>query len=281
MIDLHTHSTASDGSLTPRELARAGRAAGLDIMALTDHDCAKGLDEFLAEAATLGLTAVPGIELSAEVPSGQLHLVGLGFDHHAPELQKKFDRMLGGRDARNLAMLEAFQQHGIDLTHEEVAAYAGDELVSRVHFAQALIKRGLAADLADAFEKYLGKGACCYRDRFRYTPAACIEMIRAAGGVVVMAHPLSLEPDVTKLEERIAELRDVGLAAMECFYSTYDVETTVALLRIAKRLALVPSVGSDFHGAPKPSIHLGRLTVEPEIEAQLRALLRLTATPVA
>ncbi len=275
MIDLHTHSTASDGSLTPRELARAGKAAKLDLMALTDHDCAKGLDEFLDEAQKIGLIGIPGIELSAEVPKGQLHLVGLGFNHHAPALQSKFSRLLGGRDERNHAMLEAFHQNGIDLTYDEVAAYAGDELVSRVHFAQALIARGLASDTPQAFERYLAKGACCYRDRFRYSPEACIQMIRDAGGVMIMAHPLSLEPDLTLLEPKIAVLRDLGLQAMECFYSTYDLETTIALLQIARRLDLVPSVGSDFHGTPKPNVHLGQLTVEPETEARLRALLRI------
>lgn len=277
MIDLHTHSTASDGSLTPEALARAGKAAGLDIMALTDHDCAKGVDAFLAEAQRIGLTGVPGIELSAEVPSGQLHLVGLGFDPHDAALTAKFDALLNGRDARNHAMIAAFQAQGIDLTFEEVAAFAGDELVSRVHFAQALIARGLATDLADAFTRWLGKGAPCYRDRFRYSPAECIAMVRNAGGVVVMAHPLSLEPDLSLLESRIAELRELGLAGMECFYSAYDAETTLGLLRIANRLGLVPSVGSDFHGTPKPTVQLGRLTVSSETEARLRALVLTTA----
>lgn len=275
MIDLHTHSTASDGSLAPEELARAGKAAGLDVMALTDHDCAKGVDAFLAEAQRLGLVGVAGIELSAEVPSGQLHLVGLGFDPHDAALTAKFGALLGGRDARNRAMVEAFRAQGIDLSLGEVAAFAGDELVSRVHFAQALIARGLAADLPDAFARYLGKGAACYRDRFRYSPADCIAMVRAAGGVVVMAHPLSLEPNLALLEPKVAALRDLGLVGMECFYSTYDTETTLGLLRIAHRLGLVPSVGSDFHGAPKPAIHLGRLPVSPETEARLRVLLHL------
>ncbi len=273
MIDLHTHSTASDGSLTPRELARAGKAAGLEVMALTDHDCAKGLPEFLNEAEQIGLIGVPGIELSAEVPSGQLHLVGLGFDPADPTLTAKFAKLLGGRAERNRAILEAFRAHGIDFTEEEIASFAGDELISRVHFSQALIARGLAKDLPDAFARYLAKGACCYRDRFRYSPAECIAMVREAGGVMVMAHPLSLEPDLARLEPRIAELRDLGLAAMECFYSTYDNETTLGLLRIARRLNLVPSVGSDFHGTPKPTIHLGQLTVAPETEAALRDLL--------
>lgn len=275
MIDLHTHSTASDGSLTPEELARAGKAAGLDVMALTDHDCAKGVDAFLAEARRVGLVGVVGIELSAEVPSGQLHLVGLGFDPHDAALTARFGALLGGREARNRAMVEAFQAQGIDLSLAEVAAFAGDELVSRVHFAQALIARGLAADLPDAFARYLGKGAACYRDRFRYSPADCIAMVRAAGGVTVMAHPLSLEPNLALLEPKVAALRDLGLAGMECFYSTYDTETTLGLLRIARRLGLIPSVGSDFHGTPKPNIRLGRLPVSPETEARLRALLHL------
>lgn len=275
MIDLHTHSTASDGSLSPRELARAGKAAGLDVMALTDHDCAKGVDDFLDECAAIGLTGVPGIELSAEVPSGQLHLVGLAFDPHDLALTAKFAALLDGRAARNRAILQAFQDNAIPLSWDEVRAFAGDELVSRVHFAQALVAKGLAADVKDAFARFLGKGALCYRNRFRYAPADCIAMVHAAGGVAVMAHPLSLEPDLAALEPKIAALRDLGLDAMECFYSTYDVETTVALLRIAKRLGLVPSVASDFHGAPKPDIFLGRLPVSPDTESRLRTLLRL------
>jgi predicted metal-dependent phosphoesterase TrpH len=181
--------------------------------------------------------------------------------------------MLGGRESRNLAMLDAFHENGIDLTLEEVAQFAGDELISRVHFAQALIQRGLANDLADAFERYLGKGACCYRDRFRYSPAECVRLIREAGGVMIMAHPLSLEKDLALLEPRIAELRDVGIVGMECFYSAYDTETTVALLRIAKRLNLIPSVGSDFHGAPKPTVFLGKLPVSTEVKDALCSLI--------
>ena len=177
--------------------------------------------------------------------------------------------MLGGRDARNHLMLKAFQENGIDLTMDEVARYAGDELISRVHFAQALIARGLVKDLAEAFERFLGKGALCYRDRFRYSPEECIRLIQSAGGIVIMAHPLSLERDLQALEPKIAALKDAGLVGMECFYSTYDTETTVALLRIANRLKLVPSVGSDFHGTPKPSIFLGQLPVSEAVKQRL------------
>ncbi len=243
-------------------------------MALTDHDCMKGVPEFLAEASQIGLHGIPGVELSAEVPVGQLHLVGLGFNYHDTELSARFERLLNGRAERNQAMLTAFQHLGIDLTDSEVRAFAGDELVSRVHFAQALIARGLAIDIKDAFARFLGKGACCYRDRFRYTPSDCIAMLRNAGGIAVMAHPLSLDQNLTQLELKIKHLRDLGLEAMECFYSTYDTETTLELLRIAKRLDLLPSIGSDFHGAPKPTIHLGHLSASPKTE--LRWMERLS-----
>lgn len=273
MIDLHIHSTASDGSLTPQEVARVGKAAGLNVMALTDHDAASGVEEFLMETKTLGILGIPGIELSAEVPTGQLHLVGLGFNYKDKTLQAKFSKMLNGREARNEKMLQAFQANGINLSFEEVKAFAGEDLVSRVHFAQALIQRGLVTDLSEAFEKYLGKGACCYRDRFRYTPQECIEMVNAAGGMVVMAHPLSLTTDWNTLEDAIVSYKAFGLQGIECFYSTYDIETTLALLRIAKRHDLLPSVGSDFHGSPKPTISLGQLHVSPELEAQLTSTL--------
>ena len=276
MIDLHTHSTASDGSLTPRELARLGKSAGLHVMALTDHDGTGGVDDFLDEAQKIGLIGIPGIEFSAEVPHGQLHLVGLNFNPHDPALNAKLERVLNSRADRNLEILKAFNEAGIDFTFEEVAAFSGDKLISRVHFAQALLKRGHVNSIPEAFERYVGKGALCYRNRFRYYPHECIEMIHAAGGLLFMAHPLSLDlPDFPSLERAIADLRDQGLDGMECYYSTYDTETTVALLRIAKRLNLVPSVASDFHGAPKPTIHLGQLHPAPETEAALRAALHI------
>lgn len=276
MIDLHNHSTASDGSLTPEQLARAGLAAGLQIMALTDHDNARGVEAFVEEARKIGLQGVPGIELSAEASPGQLHLVGLGFDFTDATLRAKLAPLLDGRSERNARMLEAFHENGIPLTMEEVAAYSGADVISRVHFAQALIARGLAKDVSEAFERYLNKGALCYRERTRYSPEACIQMIRSAGGVVMMAHPFTLTTEPAALESAIRAYQQMGLSGMECYYSSYGTEDQIALLRIAFRLGLVPSAGSDFHGAPKPAIALGRLSVPPEAEARLKALLKTT-----
>lgn len=273
MIDLHTHSTASDGSLTPRELARAGKAAGLTLMALTDHDNVSGLADFIDEAAAVGLDALSGIELSADVSAGQLHIVGLGIDPADPVLAGFCERILSGRAERNERILRAFADEGIPLTREEVASFAGEDLISRVHFAQALLARGLVASVAEAFERYLGKGALCYRDRYRPSPAECIERIHAAHGLAVMAHPFTLEPDPAALGERVAALRTLGLDGIECYYSAYGTGQTLDLLRIASRNGLFPSAGSDFHGTPKPDICLGALPVPEATCALLRERL--------
>lgn len=273
MIDLHTHSTASDGSLSPRELARAGKAAGLSVMALTDHDNVSGLSDFLDEAEQIGLCGLSGIELSADVPSGQLHIVGLGINPGDPVLAGFCERVLNGRNDRNGRILEAFREEGIPLTAEEVAAFAGEDLVSRVHFAQALMARGLVASVAEAFERYLGKGARCYRDRYRPSPAECIERIHAAEGLAVVAHPFSLDPDPVALGEKIAALRALGLDGMECYYSAYGAGQTIDLLCIAARNGLFPSAGSDFHGTAKPDVRLGGLCIPRETAALLRERL--------
>ncbi|MEG2725175.1 MAG: PHP domain-containing protein [Kiritimatiellia bacterium] len=275
MIDLHTHSTASDGSDTPAALAQLGQRAGITVQALTDHDNVSGIAEFQTMAKSLGMIGIAGVELSAEVAEGQLHLVGLRIDATAPAVQEKFAKVMAGRADRNLEILKAFQAQQIDFTLEEVRSFAGKELVSRVHFAQALVQRGIVSSVSEAFTHYLGKGACCYRDRFRYSPEDCIALIHAAGGVAVMAHPLSLETDSVKLEQQIAHLKEAGLSAMECYYSTYGMEETVMLLRIARHLDLVPSAGSDYHGRAKPTIHLGELTVPAAAEQALRTLLEL------
>ncbi len=273
MIDLHTHSTASDGSLTPRALAREGKRCGLKVQALTDHDGLGGLDDFLDEAEQISLIGLPGIELSAEVPRGQLHLVGLNINRNDVELQGFCERILCGREARNIEILEAFNDIGIDLTLEEVARFAGEDLISRVHFAQALVKRGLVASVKEAFTQYLEKGGKCYRDRYRATPEECIGHILRTEGIPIMAHPFSLDTNPETLLPKIAALKEAGLVGMECYYSTYDTEQTVEVLRIAHKLDLLPSVGSDFHGAPKPDIALGRLPIPETAQRRLMTLL--------
>ena len=260
MIDLHLHSTNSDGSETPEELVRRGRQAGLKAMALTDHDNMGGVDEFLAACREQGLTGIAGVEISAAVEEGHgtLHILGYGVDPQHPLVTESLGRVLDGRAWRNEQILEKLNGLDLELEWAEVQACAGEDVVGRAHFAQALIDRDYVSSVPEAFDKYLSKGRPAYVDRYRLYPEEGIRMIRAAGGVAVIAHPFSWELDERKLETGLRELKALGLSGIEAVYAEYGPEQTVTLLRLAKKLDLLTTGGSDYHGLAKPDIALGR-----------------------
>lgn len=273
MIDLHTHSTASDGSDTPELLAAQGKAAGLSLMALTDHDNTDGTAAFLEACRAEGLCGIAGIELSAEVDEGSLHILGLGIDPGNAQLQENLTRVIEGREWRNAQMLERLNELGLELTWCEIADLAGADLISRAHFALALINRGYVSTISEAFELYLGKGAPAYVDRFRFYPEECIRMIHEAGGIAVAAHPFSWSQDRALLIENLAALKEQGIDGMEVYYTAYSLEERVDLLRIATKLNLLPFAGSDYHGDAKADIPLGAPQPPPETEAAIRQAL--------
>jgi len=260
MIDLHLHSTNSDGSDTPEELVNSGRQAGLTAMALTDHDNMGGTGEFLAACRACGVTGIAGIEISAAVEEGNgtLHILGYGLDPDHPRVVENLGRVMDGRVWRNEQILEKLNGLGLELESAEVRACAGKDLVGRVHFAQALIDRNYVSSVAEAFDRYLAKGRPAYVDRYRLYPEEGIRMIREAGGVAVIAHPFSWEADEKRLEAGLRGLKAAGLLGVEAVHSDYGPEQTVALLRLAKKLGLLTTGGSDYHGFPKPDIALGK-----------------------
>ncbi len=260
MIDLHLHSTNSDGSETPEELVLRGRQAGLTAMALTDHDNMGGVEEFLATCRSQGMTGIAGVEISAAVEEGHgtLHILGYGLNPEYPLVKESLDRVLNGRAWRNDQILAKLNEMGLELEWSEVQACAGEDVIGRAHFAQALIDRDYVSSVAEAFERYLAKGRPAYVDRYRLYPEEGIRMIREAGGVAVIAHPFTWETDDAKLEAGLRSLKALGLAGVEAVYSEYNQEQTVTLLRLAKRLELLPTGGSDYHGIVKPDIALGR-----------------------
>ncbi len=260
MIDLHVHSTNSDGSETPEELVLRGRQTGLTALALTDHDNMGGAEEFLNACRTQGMTGIAGVEISADVEEGHgtLHILGYGVNPKHPVVAVNLGRVLDGRAWRNERILEKLNGLGLELEWAEVQALAGEDVVGRPHFAQALIDRGHVSSVADAFDRFLAKGCPAYVDRYRLCPEEGIRMICEAGGVAVMAHPFSWEPDEAKLEAGLSELKAVGLAGIEALYSEHTPEQTVALLRVAKKLDLLTTGGSDYHGRTKPDIALGK-----------------------
>jgi predicted metal-dependent phosphoesterase TrpH len=275
MIDLHVHSTFSDGSFTPEELIGEAARIGLCAIALTDHDTTDGVPRFTAAAVLTSVRAIAGVEISADVKSGTMHMLGYMIDPDNQALIERLKWLREGREARNAEILEKLNKLGFELTWEEVTAFAGEDVVGRPHFAQALLARDLVKDKNEAFDKYLGKGKPAYADRRRMTPEHSIRLIREAGGVPVLAHPFTLNLSAGALKRQVAELRDFGLGGIEVFYSEHTPQMTSQYLNLAGELGLVATGGSDFHGAMNPDIKLGSgfgsLQVPDEVVAQLSA----------
>lgn len=258
MIDLHTHSTCSDGTLRPTELVRAAKAAGLTHMALTDHDTVSGLAEARAEAARQGIEFLGGLEISAELQPGTMHILGYGFDESSTELLGKLEVVQRARRERNPKIVQKLNDLGFDLTMEEIESEAGGTVVGRPHFAAVMVRKGLVASTQEAFDAFLAKGKPAYENKVRLSPEESIATIRDAGGVAVLAHPLQMKArDEAELEAMIERLVQAGLQGLECHYRNHTPEDTAMLLSLARTLGLFPTGGSDFHGANRPKIHLG------------------------
>ena len=257
MIDLHIHSTASDGSDAPEAIARKAKSLGLTAAAVTDHDNLGGVERFLGSCRELGLTGFSGVEISSSFGGKTIHILGYGVDPNYHELQTQFGTVLGGREERNRKILAKLCELGCPLEWEEVAAFAGSGVIGRPHFALAMIARGYVASTQEAFDKYLGDKGRAYCDRVRLSPEENIRLIRAAGGVAVWAHPIHWSSDFAKVEAALDSLVQMGLGGMECYYSTFTPEINVELLRMVKGRNLVATGGSDYHGTTKPDISIG------------------------
>ncbi|MCU0726721.1 MAG: PHP domain-containing protein [Planctomycetes bacterium] len=277
MIDLHVHSTASDGMLSPSEVVRAARQAGLSAVALTDHDTTAGLAEALAEAARGGIEVVPGVEISLDFGPGSLHLIGLFVDPLDARLDGLLRRLRTGRRERNLRIAVRLGELGVPVAIDEVAALARGEVVSRPHFARALLRRGHVGSLKEAFDRFLRKNGPAYVERWRPSAAEAIEAVRGAGGAAVLCHPHTLglgegEP----LAEFVAGLVTLGLDALEAHYPDYDRRQREDYAGLAKRCGLLISGGSDFHGPPVSESRLGTgrggLAIPDGVLADLRDL---------
>lgn len=266
MIDFHVHSTASDGTVSPEELAE--RSRGFAAMALTDHDNCDGCERFLAACARLGVTGrrLAGIELNVEPGEGygEFHMLGLGIDPVAPCLTDFLEEIRAGRNERNAKMLAKLNGIGIPITDEEVRKYANGKIVARPHFARVLVEKGFAESVADAFVRYVDVGAPAYVTRYRPAQARAIDVIHHAGGVAVMAHPRYWTSDPDLLKAGLARLKDIGLDGIEAEYQANAPEETILHLRTAYALGLAVTAGSDFHGANKPTITLGMAVADEE-----------------
>ena len=252
MIDLHTHSSVSDGSDLPERIPELAAAAGCAAVALTDHDRLDGLGAAGARAAELGVRLVPGCEISCRWARGNLHVLVYFVEPGEGPFQEALVELQHAREERNVRMAAA-----LGLDYDELLAEAGGSGAGRPHAAALLVRQGRASSIADAFDRWLVRGRPGDVPRRAVDPARAIALARASGGVAVLAHPLSTRLDPGDLESAVAELADAGLAGVEAIYGRYDPSERAGLAGLARRLGLVVAGGSDHHGTYKPDLSVG------------------------
>jgi len=256
-IDLHTHSTFSDGSMTPTELVAAARAAGLAAIALTDHDTCDGLSEFLAAGKGSEVETLAGVEVSLEFGGRTVHMLGYGINTAHGRLRETLSRLVEGRNKRNTRIVQKLQLLGISIELNEVQAIAGEQIVGRPHFAQVLIQKGVVGSFDEAFDRYLARGRPAYFERFRLSPEEAIHLIAEAGGMAVLAHPYYMGMASDLIASTLTRLKAAGLVGIEAYYPEHTEGQTRLYVEMAQRFDLLVTGGSDFHGTIKPNIALG------------------------
>src|SRR5579883_89202 len=245
-LDLHLHTTVSDGHLPPRELVRRAHANGVRTLAVTDHDNTDGLAEARAEADALGLTLIPGIELSTDLGPIGVHVLGYFVRYEDPAFQARLLPMRDDRLNRAYGMVARLGELGYPISIDRVLEIAGEGSVGRPHVAQALLEAGHVNSIAEVFDRFIADHGPAYVERMKLTPQDAIALIHAHGGVASVAHPYDA-PDVDAL---VAELAAAGLDGIETYYQGYGPERVEHLLALARRYGLVPTGGSDYHGFP-------------------------------
>lgn len=274
-IDLHLHTTHSDGSLRPSDVLTLAKQANVSALAITDHDITTGIPEAMATGETLGIEVIPGVEISSFDGKSELHILGYCVRWQDVEFNRRLATLRESRHRRNPLIIERLREAGLDVTYEEVRALAGTESVGRPHIAQLLMQKKYVSSAKEAFDRYLAEGRPAYVARELPTPAEAISWIREAKGVAVLAHPTWVKESGEGLRTCVTTLKEDGLGGIEVHYSTHSKSQTAGYLDLAHRLDLLITGGSDFHGLTKPDIEVGSgrgdLKVNPRLLAPLKA----------
>jgi hypothetical protein len=271
-VDMHLHTTASDGQFSPSELVAMALERNLLAIAITDHDTTAGIDEAWEAARGTGLEVIPGVEISCDVPHEEVHLLGYYFDHHHQALQGKLHAMRDARLRRAKGMLARLTALGLPLPWEMVAELAGDGSVGRPHIAQSMLKMGYVASTGEAFDLYIGRNGPAYVERYKLGPSDAVSLIEEARGLPVLAHPL-------KVMHFLPSLVEAGLVGLEVYYNGYSPEDIRELAALARKFDLIPTGGSDFHGPDVlDTVEMGGVWVPMESVERLRALAKKMRT---
>lgn len=262
MIDLHTHTNASDGTLSPQELVRRACELNISAVAITDHDGIGGVKEALAEAEALAaegkkIEVIPGVEISAAYKESDIHIVGLFINPNDDRLSNELAGAIDARLHRNEIMCEKLRETGFEITIDDLRRENPDTVITRAHFARYLVKMGYVKDIATVFDKYLGNNCPCFVPRTYMTPERAISIIAENGGIPILAHPLIYKLPESELEALVERLANAGLKGIEVYYSSNVNNDEDYARSLAGRFGLIPSGGTDFHGSNKPELTLG------------------------
>jgi predicted metal-dependent phosphoesterase TrpH len=244
-VDLHVHSTASDGKLTPEEVIHKAVSLGIKYLALTDHDSVDGVVPAIQAVKALPhLTFIPGVEVSTDVPEGEIHILGYFIDYARPDLADRLKRFRDSREGRARGMVDKLAKLGINIDYKRVQEIAGDGALGRPHIAQAMLEKGYITTFKEAFDKYIGREGPAYVEREKMTPEEAVVLVLRSGGLPVLAHPFTVKDP----EKWTIELKKAGLVGIEAYYKDNTPEVTRATLKMAEKFALIVTGGTDFHG---------------------------------
>ncbi|MCU0506921.1 MAG: PHP domain-containing protein [Anaerolineae bacterium] len=274
-VDLHTHTTASDGQFTPAQLVQRACRVGLKVLAVTDHDTVAGVADAQAAGATCGVEVIPGVEINTDVPGAEVHVLGYFIDPGHAELNEQLARIREGRVGRAKKMAEVLTEMGAPIRFERILEIAGEGSVGRPHVAQALLEAGHISSYSEAFTRYIGRESPAYIERMKFTPAEACALICRAGGLPVLAHPVHFDR-WGKIKARFDEggllpgMLEAGLAGMEVYYTGYDAVTIEQLLNTARHYGLLATGGTDFHGIRPNEPDLGGVYVPMKVVRRLK-----------
>ncbi len=258
MIDLHVHSTDSDGEKTPEELIDEAIEKGITTLAITDHDTINAMEKGIEYSKNKNINFIPGVEINARIKVGQMHMLGLGIKRDLGKLRKKLDILKQSRDSRNLKFIEKLNELGFEISLEELQEISGSDIIGKPHFAKLFLNKRYINDEKEMFSKYFDSKEFREIKNFSYEPEEVIKMILEAGGIPILAHPQTLKLTDIELEKRIIELIKNGLQGIECFHSEQTKEEMQKYCKLAQKYDLIITQGSDYHGPIiKPQIEMG------------------------
>ena len=269
MIDLHTHTTFSDGTYSPEEIIKLCHKSNLKAIAITDHDTIDGIKYARDIAKELNIELIEGIEFSADYKGIEIHVLGYFLDIENKELLSLLEDLKISRDKRNKELIKKLNDIGLDISFEYVKSLSNGGLITKAHFGKAIVKKGYAKTMKEAFSLYLGKGKPAYVSRVLISYKDAIKYILNAGGIPVLAHPMIYKLSDKDLEIAIKDLKDSGLKGIECYYPSNSLSQTNFLLSLAKKYDLKVTAGSDFHGENRPDVALGNIFLGKQIDYEI------------